>query len=203
MAKIDTIEALEAIYATAPAPAALRKVADHVAPVYARLIEAAPFLALATVGPEGVDVSPRGDRVGELARIPDPKTLLIPDRIGNNRVDSLRNVVRDPRVAVMFLIPGYGSAIRANGRAYVEAGAEALAPFAVGGKSPRSLLVVKVEEVYFQCSRAMIRSGLWGATSAPDGLPSAGDILAEMTQGEVGGPDYDARWPARAAATMW
>lgn len=202
MARIETIAALEALYGT-PGAASIRKVADHVAPVYARLIEAAPFLALATVGPEGVDVSPRGDRVGELARIADPKTLLIPDRIGNNRIDSLRNVVRDPRVALMFLIPGYGSAIRVNGRASIEAGEEALAPFAVGGKAPRSLLVVEVEEIYFQCSRAMIRSGLWGTISPPDGLPSAGDILAAMTAGEVGGARYDAEWPQRAAATMW
>ena len=202
MSRIETVEALEALYGT-PVAAATRKVADHVTPAYARLIEAAPFMALATVGPEGVDVSPRGDRVGELARVPDPKTLLIPDRIGNNRIDSLRNVVRDPRVALMFLIPGHGSAVRVNGRAYVEAGEARLAPFAVGGKAPRSLLVVKVEEVYFQCSRAMIRSGLWGETPTPAGLPSAGDILAAMTAGEVGGPDYDARWPARAAQSLW
>lgn len=202
MARIETIAALEALYGT-PGAASLRKVADHVTPLYARLIEAAPFLALATVGPEGVDVSPRGDRVGELARIADPKTLLIPDRIGNNRIDSLRNVVRDPRVALMFLIPGYGSAIRVNGRAFIEAGEESLEPFAFGGKAPRSLLVVKVEEVYFQCSRAMIRSGLWGTTTAPDGLPTAGEILASMTAGEVGGPDYDAKWPARALQSLW
>ncbi len=202
MSRIETVDQLEALYGT-PAPASLRKVADHVAPVYARLIEAAPFLALATVGPEGVDVSPRGDRVGELARIPDPHTLQIPDRIGNNRIDSLRNVVRDPRVALMFLIPGYGSAIRVNGRAHIEAGAAALAPFAVGDKAPRSLLVVKVDEVYFQCSRAMIRSGLWGAAVAPAGLPTAGEILAVLSAGEVGGPDYDARWPARAVESLW
>ena len=202
MSRIDSVEALEALYGT-PAPPSLRKVADHVAPVYARLIEAAPFLALATVGPEGVDVSPRGDRVGELVRIPDPKTLLIPDRIGNNRIDSLRNVVRDPRVALMFLIPGHGSAVRVNGRGHVEAGEATLAPFAVGGKAPRSLLVVEVEEVYFQCSRAMIRSALWGATPPPQGLPTAGEILAALTAGEVGGADYDKAWPKRAAETMW
>ena len=202
MSRIETLEALEALYGT-PVAAATRKVADRVTPAYGRLIAAAPFLALATVGPEGVDVSPRGDRAGELARIADPRTLLLPDRMGNNRIDSLRNVVRDPRVALMFLIPGHGNAVRVNGRAHIEAGEGALAPFAVGGKAPRSLLVVSVEEVYFQCSRAMMRSGLWSGAPEPQGLPSAGELLADMTAGEVGGEAYDAAWPARAAQSLW
>jgi hypothetical protein len=202
MARIETIEQLETLYGT-PKPPSLRKVATHLTPAYRRLIEAAPFLALATVGPEGVDVSPRGDRAGELTRIVDERTLILPDRRGNDRIDSLRNVVRDPRVALMFLIPGYGSAIRVNGRSHIEVGAELLASFSVDGKAPRSVLVIGVEEVYFQCSRAMIRSGLWGATVAPSGLPMAGEILADMTAGEVGGAEYDRAWPERAAQTMW
>lgn len=202
MTRIDTTEQLEALYGT-PTPPSLRKVATSLTPAYRRLIEAAPFLALATVGPEGVDVSPRGDRAGELARIADARTLILPDRRGNDRIDSLRNVVRDPRVALMFLIPGYGSAIRVNGRAHIEAGAQLLASFSVDGKAPRSALIVAVEEVYFQCSRAMIRSRLWGATAAPEGLPTAGEILAQMTAGEVGGAEYDRAWPKRAAETMW
>lgn len=202
MSRIETLAELEALYG-APKPAALRKVADHVTPAYRRLIEAAPFLALATAGPEGLDVSPRGDRPGELVRIADPRTLLLPDRRGNDRIDSLRNVLRDPRVALMFLIPGCDTAVRVNGRAHIEAGAELLGSFAVDGKTPRSVLAIAVEEVYFQCARALMRAALWSGAAAPEGLPSPGEILAGMTAGEVGGPDYDAAWPARARETMW
>jgi hypothetical protein len=202
MARIDSIEALEALYG-APKPAALRKVADRITDDYARLIAASPFLALGTVGPEGLDVSPRGDRLGELARIADDKTLILPDRRGNDRIDSLRNVVRDPRVALMFLIPGCDTIVRVNGRAHVEADAALLASFAVDGKTPRSALVVAVDEVYFQCARAVMRAALWSGAPMPDGLPTAGQILAGLTAGEVGGAIYDQSWPQRAAETMW
>jgi hypothetical protein len=202
MSRVETIEQLEALYGQ-PKPAALRKVATALTPAYRALIEAAPFMALATSGPEGLDVSPRGDRAGQLVRVVDASTLMLPDRRGNDRIDSLRNVVRDPRLAAMFLIPGYGSAVRVNGRGRVEADAGLLDSFAVEGRAPRSVLTIAIDEVYFQCSRAMIRSGLWGATPAPAGLPSAGDILASMTAGEVGGAHYDAEWPQRAAASMW
>jgi hypothetical protein len=202
MSRVETMEALEALYGT-PKPAATRKVAGHVTAEYRRLIEAAPFLALATAGPEGLDVSPRGDRAGSLVRIVDAKTLILPDRRGNDRIDSLRNVIRDPRVALMFLIPGWDNALRVNGRAHVEAGAELLQSFAVDGKAPRSALVVAVEEIYFQCARAVMRAGLWSAAAAQEGLPTVGQILAGMTAGEVGGAEYDAAWPKRAAETMW
>jgi uncharacterized protein len=206
MARVTSIAALEAIYGALEAvgEASTAKVADRVTPAYARFIAAAPFLALATVGPEGLDCSPRGDRPG-FVRIADPGTLLLPDRRGNNRIDSLRNVVRDPRVGLMFLVPGSGNALRINGTAEVETDSALCESFAVEGRAPRSVLVIRVGEVYFQCARAIIRAGLWRPESQvdPASLPTPGAILAEMSQGRVGGAAYDAAWPTRARESMW
>jgi PPOX class probable FMN-dependent enzyme len=206
MAAITGMAELDAIYGPpeAVAEASTAKVTDHVTPAYARFIEAAPFLALATVGPEGLDCSPRGDQPG-FVRIADPKTLLLPDRRGNNRIDSLRNVVRDPRVGLMFLIPGSGTTLRLNGLAEIETDPSLLSSFAVEGKAPRSVLVIRVGEVYFQCARAIIRAGLWRPDSQvdPASLPTPGAILAELSEGRVGGAAYDAAWPERARASMW
>jgi PPOX class probable FMN-dependent enzyme len=206
MSIIRSIAELEARYGGpgAVAPASTAKVADHVTPEYRRFIEAAPFLALATVGPEGLDCTPRGDRPG-FVRVADPRRLLLPDRRGNNRVDSLRNIVRDPRVGLLFLIPGIGNTMRVNGRAVLETAPALLDSFAVGGQAPRCVLVVTVEEVYFQCARALIRSGLWQAESHvdPATLPTPGQILAAMSQGEVGGEAYDRSWAARARQSLW
>ncbi len=206
MAVITSIAELEAIYGSLETigEASMAKVADHVTPAYARFIAAAPFLALATVGPEGLDCSPRGDRPG-FVRIADPRTLLLPDRRGNNRIDSLRNLVRDPRVGLMFLIPGSGNALRINGMAEVETDPALLDSFAMEGKAPRSVLVIRVGEVYFQCARAIIRAGLWRPESQvdPRSLPTPGAILAEMSEGRVGGEAYDAAWPVRARESMW
>ena len=203
MRTIDSIEALEALYGT-PAAASTVKVADRMTPHYCAFIDAAPFAALATVGPEGADCSPRGDVRG-FVRVADERMLMLPDRRGNNRVDSLRNIVRDPRVALMFLIPGSGNCLRVNGRALVAIDPDLLASFAVDGKAPRSVIVLNVEEVYFQCARAIVRSELWNPARhiAPDDLPSPGEILAALSDGAVGGADYDRDWPQRAAKTMW
>jgi PPOX class probable FMN-dependent enzyme len=201
---IDSLEALEALYTPAPVPASTVKVADRITPHYRALIEASPFLALATVGPEGLDCSPRGDQPG-FVRIHDERTLILPDRRGNNRTDSLRNVIRDPRVALMFLIPGSGTTFRVNGRAVVSAAPGLLASFAVDGKAPRTCLVVTVVEAYFQCARAIVRSGLWKAEAQvdPRSLPSPGAMLAAMSGDAIGGEDYDKGWPERAAASLW
>lgn len=203
MSVIETVEQLEAIYGVTN-DASTVKVADHVTPLYRVYIEKAPFAALATIGPEGIDCSPRGDLPG-FVRIHDPKTLVLPDRRGNNRVDSLRNIVRDPRVALMFLIPGSGTAIRVNGRAHLSVDPELLASFKVDGKAPRSVMVMNVDEIYFQCARAIVRSDLWNPDKRidPKTLPTPGQILAEMSENKVGGAEYDRAWPARAAATMW
>ncbi|PXA78937.1 flavin-nucleotide-binding protein [Caulobacter sp. D4A] len=204
MAIIDTLEALEAIYSPAPVAASTVKVSDRLTPHYRALVEASPFLALATVGPEGLDCSPRGDAHG-LVTIADDRTLILPDRRGNNRIDSLRNIVRDPRVALLFLIPGSGTTFRVNGRAVISIEPGLLDSLAVEGKAPRTALIVTIEECYFQCARAVIRSGLWKAEAQvdPKSLPTAGAMLAAVTAGEVGGAAYDEAWPARAAATMW
>jgi len=203
MAVIASIEALEAIYGQTGETSTV-KVADRVTPSYRVLIEKSPFAALATSGPEGLDCSPRGDLPG-FVRIHDETTLMMPDRRGNNRVDSLRNIVRDPRVALLFLIPGSGSTLRVNGHAQVSADADLLASFKMDGKAPRTVIVMTVHEIYFQCARAIVRSDLWNPDKRvdPKTLPTPGQILAEMSQNRVGGEGYDREWPERARQTLW
>jgi uncharacterized protein len=203
MTIIATIDQLEAIYGQ-PNEASTVKVADRITPQYRVLIETSPFAALATCGPEGLDCSPRGDLPG-FVRVHDEMTLMMPDRRGNNRVDSLRNIVRDPRIALLFLIPGSGSTLRVNGRARVSADADLLASFKVDGKVPRTVIVMTVDEIYFQCARAIVRSDLWNPDRRvdPKTLPTPGQILAEMSENRVGGEDYDRAWPERARQTMW
>src|SRR3984893_13103842 len=198
MPVIATIDQLEAIYGQ-PNEASTVKVAHRVTPAYRVLIEKSPFAALATCGPEGLDCSPRGDLPG-FVRIHDERTLMMPDRRGNNRCDSLRNIVRDPRVALLFLIPGSGSTLRINGRAQVSADPDLLASFKVDGKAPRPVIVMAVDEIYFQCARAIVRSALWNPDKRvePKSLPTPGRILAEMSENRVGGEDYDGAWPERA-----
>lgn len=206
--KIESVQALEALY-DAPVAAATVKVSGVITADYCALIEASPFCALATVGPEGLDCSPRGDApendMHGMVRIVDKTTLMIPDRRGNNRIDSLRNIVRDSRVALLFLIPGLGTTLRINGQADLTADQAMLETFAVDGKRPRSVIVVRVEEIYFQCARAVVRADLWNTDKHvdPATLPTPGDILAAQSAGEEGGKTYDQAWPERAAKTMW
>ena len=173
-------------------------------PSYRALIERSPFAVLATCGPEGLDCSPRGDVAG-FVRIHDEKTLMMPDRHGNNRIDSLRNIVRDPRIALLFLIPGSGNTLRLNGRAFVSVDFELLSSFEMDGKAPRSVIVITIEEVYFQCARAILRSDLWNPDKRvdPKSLPTPGRILAEMSDNRIGGEDYDRAWPERARRSLW
>ncbi len=203
MSMITTIEQLEAIYGQ-PNEASTVKEVDRITAHYRALIEASPFALLATSGPEGMDCSPRGDLPG-FVRVHDERTLMLPDRRGNNRVDSLRNIVRDPRAALLFLIPGSGTTLRVNGAAGISTDAELLASFAVEGKAPRSVIVLGVQAVYFQCARAIVRSELWNPDRHvdPGDLPSAGAILAALSQDRVGGEPYDRDWPDRAKRTLW
>lgn len=203
MSTINTVEELEAIYGT-PVETSLAKEIDHITPQYRALIEASPFVALATAGPEGLDCSPRGDMAG-FVRIHDENTVMIPDRRGNNRVDSLRNIVRDPRVALLFLLPGSGSTLRINGRAHLSVEPELLESFSVDGKAPRSVVVITVETIYFQCARAIIRSELWNPDRFIDSatLPTPGQILATLSENRLGGEAYDNSWADRAKDSMW
>ncbi len=203
MARITTVEQLAALYGPV-GEASTAKVAHRVNPEYGALIAASPFAVLATCGPEGLDCSPRGDRPGFL-RVHDDRTLMLPDRRGNNRIDSLLNVVRDPRVALLLLIPGNGSTLRVNGRGHLDDDPALLASFAVEDKAPRSVLVIEVGEIYFQCARAVVRSRLWdpAAHVDPKTLPTPGDILATMSNERVGGAEYDRTWGERARQTMW
>jgi uncharacterized protein len=201
--RITTIEQLEALYGL-PGEASTVKEVDRITPHYRAFIEASSFASLATTGPEGLDCSPRGDKPGFI-RVHDERTLLLPDRRGNNRVDSLRNVVRDPNVALLFLIPGSGTTLRVNGRAHLSVDAQLLSSFAMEEKAPRSVMVISVGSVYFQCARAIVRSDLWNPAMHvdPKSLPSVGEILAAFSGNRVGGEEYDRAWPARAQQTLW
>jgi PPOX class probable FMN-dependent enzyme len=201
---ITTTEALESLYSDAPYGPALIKETGHVTAEYRKLIEAAPFVVLATNGPEGLDCSPRGDPPG-FVRVVDEHTLLIPDRRGNNRIDSLRNLVRDPRIALLFLIPGVGETMRIIGRAKLSTDPKLTETFAINGRVPKCVLEVTVEKAYFQCTKAIIRSKLWDPASKVDRktLPTPGSILAELTDGKMGGPEHDRLAPARIKETIY
>lgn len=201
MDPIPNIAALEALYGT-PKPASTVKVADRLTPVYAAWVDRARFCVLTTVGPEGTDASPRGD-AGPVAVPLDDRTLAIPDRRGNDRLDSLRNIVRDGRVSLMFFVPGSNTVIRINGRAIVTVDPTLVDRLTVEGAAPRSVIVVTIGEVYFQCARALLRARLWSGEDQSAGLPTPGQILAAMSDGAEGGDAYDKAWPARAAATLW
>jgi PPOX class probable FMN-dependent enzyme len=203
MTILKTVDELESIYGM-PKAASIRKVVNHITPEYRAWINSSPFCALATVGPEGVDASPRGDQGSVVVEL-DERTLAMPDRRGNDRMDSLRNIVRDGRVALMFLTPSSDIVTRVNGRAEISVEPELLERFAVKDKKPRSVIIIHIEEIYFQCARAVMRAGLWKSESWQDtsNLPTAGQILASLTDGEVGGATYDAEWPERAIKSMW
>lgn len=197
---IDSVKGLEALYGT-PGAASIRKVADQLTPLYARWIARSRFVVLTTVGPAGTDGSPRGDD-GPVVTPLDARTLAMPDWRGNQRLDSLRNIVEDGRVSLMFMVPGSNTVVRVNGRARLTADEGLRARFARKGRQPATVIVIRIAEVYTQCARAVLRAGLWSRNDA-DGLPTPGEILAEVSNGEEGGAAYDAEWPARAARTMW
>ena len=201
---ITSAEQLEAVFPEPPLTNAMVKEIDHVNATYRALIEAAPFFALATNGPEGLDCSPRGDAPG-FVRVTGERTLMIPDRRGNNRIDSLRNIVRDPRVSLLFLIPGVGETFRIIGRAAISTDPALTDSFVFAGKTPRAVIIVSVERVYFQCSKAIIRSKLWDPASIVDrkSLPSNGTIIAAITQGREGGEEYDRAYPERLRQTIY
>ncbi|MBY4724220.1 pyridoxamine 5'-phosphate oxidase family protein [Burkholderia contaminans] len=201
--EITTLPQLEAIYGT-PNERALWKEIDHLNDDYQAFVRASPFVALSSVGPHGTDVSPRGDAAG-LVSIVDPKTLALPDRPGNNRIDTLRNIVADPRVSLLFLIPGVGEMLRVNGRATISAEPGLLARFAVDGKAPRTVVLIHIDAAYFHCSKAIVRSRLWdsGTRIERDQLPSAGAMHRRLSGGTFDGESYDRDLPARTVAGLY
>lgn len=203
MTTLTMIAELEAIYGTPNAASTVKELSALNAQ-YRAYVQASPFCALATVGPEGLDCSPRGD-AGQVVRILDDRTVAMPDRRGNNRVDSLRNIVRDPRVSLMLMIPGSNTVLRINGKAELRTDTDLLESFRMEGKRPRCVIVVTIDTVYFQCARAMMRAQVWNPDTFidPETLPTAGQMLAAASAGTVGGEAYDREWPERARASMW
>jgi len=200
---VTSLAQLKALYGE-PKNTSLAKEIDYINASYRALIEASPFVVVATSGPEGLDCSPKGDAPG-FVRILDEKTLAIPDRRGNNRLDGFQNILRDPRVALLFLIPGCSETLRINGRASISADPELCASFTVRGKAPVCVTIVSVESVYFHCAKAVVRSALWKAETQVDrkSLPSTGSIIAELTKGELGGPAYDRELPERIKEELY
>lgn len=200
---IKTLDALTALYGEVN-PMSLAKETNALTPHYRKWIEAAPFFALASIGPGGMDCSPRGDNVGAVFAVLDDRTLAIPDRRGNNRLDTLRNIVADPRVALMFLIPGINEAMRINGQATVSVDPVLIARFAVNGKAPTSVIIVKIEAVYFQCARAMKRAKLWDAGSRRSlgDIPSAGQ-MTKAVKNDFDATTYDEALQERQNSSLY
>jgi PPOX class probable FMN-dependent enzyme len=200
MKTIDSIAELESLY-DAPVPASLTKVTTRMTPLYRQWIEAARFVVLSTTGPEGTDGSPRGDD-GPVVRIVDDKTLWLPDWRGNNRIDTLRNIVRDGRISLMFMVPGSNNVVRVNGRAVLTADTEVTASFDRKGMTPKTVIVITLDEMYFQCAKAIMRSGLWTRGDDSALVPTAGQFVKEQDQG-FDGDSYDATYPEYAKSRMW
>lgn len=200
---IATLAELESLYAE-PGAASLAKEIDYLHPHYRAFVEASPFCLLSTMNGKGGDCSPRGDAPG-FVQILDERTLLLPDRRGNNRIDSLRNIVADPRVGLLFLVPGVNETLRVSGTATVSTDPDLLARCVVQGKAPTTVLVVRIESVFFQCGRALLRSGLWSADAQipRDALPSTGTILATLSQDAIDGVAYDRELPDRQRTTLY
>jgi len=200
---VRDLEALEALYGEVNEVSALKKI-SYLHPVYAAFVAASPFAVLATTGPRGLDASPRGDAHG-FVEIVDDTTLLMADRRGNNRIDSLRNIIADPHVALLFMIPGIGETLRVNGTAEISVDPELIERFTIGGKPPRTMLVIHIESVFFQCSRALIRAELWNPDKQTprSALPSTGQMLAAVTHDRINAETYDRELPPRLKATLY
>jgi uncharacterized protein len=199
---ISSLAALEALYDEAN-PVSLRKELAHLTPEYTRMLEASPFVAVATAGAGGLDCSPRGDPAG-FVRVLDAHTLAFADRRGNNRLDTLRNLVVDPRIALLFLIPGISETLRVNGRAVLSIDPSLIETFVIDGKAPKCVVVITIESVYFQCARALIRSKLWDPTRhvARGTVPTAGE-MTQAADKTFDGAAYDAALPGRQQSTLY
>ena len=203
MSTIRTLDELEALY-SAPVPTSITKEIDHLTELHRAYIEASPFVLVATSGLDGIDCSPRGDPPG-FVRVVDEQTLLMPDRRGNNRLDTLRNLVVDPRIGLLFLVPGVGVTLRVNGTAEISTDVELRESFAMGDKVPTTVIVITTTSVYTQCPKALVRSHLWDPSRHrdPSELPSVGDILEMITSGGFDGKAYDEAYPQRVRETIY
>ena len=200
---IENLAVLEALFDTV-GETAMRKEVTYLHPAYQAMISASPFVVLATVGLDGLDLSPRGDPPG-FVHVQDEHTLLLPERRGNNRIDSLRNIVVDPRVALFFMIPGVGETLRVNGRARISIASDLLERFPMQGKLPKCVLEISVDTVFFQCARAIHRSKIWDGISEDirKSVPTAGAILEALTDAAIDGTTYDQELPARHKLTLY
>ena len=200
---IESLVELEALFGPV-GEASIRKEVPYLHPLYQAVIQASPFAVLATAGPDGLDASPRGDPPG-FVQVQDEHTLLLPERRGNNRIDSLRNILADPRVALLFLVPGVGETLRVNGRALISVEPALLERFVVNGQPPKCVLVITVETALFQCSRAVVRANLWQPLppDAPRPVPTPGEILHALTQAAIDGETYDRALPDRVRTTLY
>lgn len=203
LSRVTTVEHLEAIYGK-PSERSITKELDEISDHYQSFIAKSPFVVLSTSAPEGLDCSPRGDAPG-FVRVVDRKTVLLPDRRGNNRIDSLKNIVRDPRVSLLFLIPGIGETLRINGTAEISADTRLCASFAVSAKIPKCVVVVRVESVYFQCQKALVRSRLWDTEAQVERseLPSTGAMLQAMSGSDFDGEAYDRGYAEHMKKTIY
>ncbi|MGM0516137.1 MAG: pyridoxamine 5'-phosphate oxidase family protein [Pseudomonadota bacterium] len=200
---ITSLDQLESLF-DSPGEAAIRKETDQVVPAYRRMIEASPFFVMATSGPGGLDCTPRGDPAG-FVEVPDERHLLLPERKGNNRIDSLRNLVEDPRIALLFLVPGKSETLRVNGRARITTDPELLERMAMHGRPPKCVIVVQVETVYFQCARALLRAKLWDPASRElaERTPSPGEMLAGVPDSTIVAEQYDDGLDERQERTLY
>ena len=200
MQTIDTMDQLEALFDD-PVPASITKVTAKMTPMYRQWIDTSKFMILSTVGPEGTDASPRGDN-GPVVHIADDRTIWLPDWRGNNRIDSLRNIVRDNRVSLMFMVPGCTNVVRINGTAALTADAAVTGQFEKNGKTPKLVIATTITEMYFQCAKAILRSGLWVSPDLSDAVPTAGQFIKEMKT-DFDAKSYDDGYVENAQPKMW
>jgi PPOX class probable FMN-dependent enzyme len=201
--QVTSIEGLEEIYG-APVERSLTKEIDYISDHYRQFIEAAPFVVVGTVGPEGLDCSPRGDPAGFM-RVTDKKTVMMPDRRGNNRLDSLRNLVRDPRISLLFLIPGVNETMRINGTARIVTNPALRESFAIRGQAPATVIVTTVDRIYYQCPKALVRSALWSPEAQVDraSLPTTGQMQRALVGESFDAEAYDRDYPAHMNRTIY
>jgi len=176
------------------------KLADRLNRLTSQFVERSPFVCVATSRPDGgMDVSPRGDPAG-FVRVLDYRTLVLPERPGNRLADTLTNLLADPRIALLFLVPGVGDTFRVDGTATITDDQELLAPSAIEGKVPKLGIVVSIQEAYTQCAKALIRSDLWNPERHIDRseLPSHGEILKSISL-----PDLDVAEHEQARAERY